>query len=121
MPKKWIRRPHQLQRFCLKDTEALLIAPHNRSSAMFYRTKLNVHNLTYYNLKNKQFMNYVWTEVSGGLTASVFTSIHIDHLKKSIEENPGVREIIVWCDGCMYQNKNSTEATVDLQLNTTSL
>ena len=42
-----------------EDTEALLISPHNKSSAMFYKTKLNVHTLTYYNLKNKEVMNYL--------------------------------------------------------------
>ena len=94
-----------------EDTEALLIAPHNRSSAMFYRTKLNVHNLSYFNLKNKEVMNYIWTEVSAGLPASVFTSIHIDHLKICVEQNPDIEVVIVWSDGCLYQNKNACEAS----------
>ena len=33
------------------DTEALLVSPRNNSNAMYYRTKLNIHNLTFYNLK----------------------------------------------------------------------
>ena len=40
------------------DTVALLISPNNKSSAMFYHTKLNIHNLTYYNLKTKRAINY---------------------------------------------------------------
>jgi hypothetical protein len=96
--------------FC-EDTEALLVSPHNRTSAMFYRTKLNVHNLTWYDLKTRDVLNYLWTEVEGGLTASIFTSIHVDRLEKLLEEHPRVTEIIVWSDGCQYQNKNAVEAT----------
>ena len=62
-------------------------------------------------MKSKEVMNYIWSEVTGGLVASVFTSIHIDHLTKCVEENPRIEEIIVWSDGCVYQNKNATKAT----------
>ena len=74
------------------DTEALLINPNNKSGAMFYRTKLNIHNLTFYILKTKRAMNCLWTEVSGGLVASVSTTIHLDHLEKCIRENPGAMD-----------------------------
>ena len=56
-------------------------------------------------------MNYLWTEVSAGLESSVFTTIHIDHLKKCVDENPTVNTIVVWCDGCIYQNKNACQAS----------
>ena len=78
---------------------------------MFYRTKLNIHNLTFYILKTKRAMNCLWTEVSGGLVASVSTTIHLDHLEKCIRENPGVDTILAWCDGCCYQNKSACEAS----------
>ena len=90
-----------------EDTEALLIAPRNDSNAMFYRTKLNCHNLTYYNLKTKDAINFLWTEVSGGLKAPVFTTIHLDFLTQALEENPGITEVRIWPDGCVYQNKNA--------------
>ena len=91
-----------------EDTEALLVSPKNDSDAMYYRTKLNTHNLTYYNLKTKDVLNYLWTETSGGLTASIFTSIHLDYLNKAMLENPDIEEVIIWSNGCVYQNKNST-------------
>ena len=94
-----------------EDTEGLLISPRNDSNAMFYRTKLNCHNLTYYNLKTKDSMNYLWTEVSGSLKAPVFTTIHIDYLEQAILQNPGTTEIIIHSDNCIYQNKNATNAT----------
>ena len=44
------------------DTEALLIAPLNDANCMFFRTKLNLHNFTFFNLHDKRVMNYLWTE-----------------------------------------------------------
>jgi hypothetical protein len=96
---------------CTEDTEALLLAPCNKSSAMFYRTKLNCHNLTYYNLKTKKVLNYLWTETTGGLESSVFTSIHVDFITKSLEEDPDITDVIILSDGCIYQNKNDTESS----------
>ena len=45
---------------CTEDTEGLLISPNNKSNAMFYQTKLNCHNLSYFNIKTKKVMNYLW-------------------------------------------------------------
>ena len=67
----------------------------------------NIHNLTYFNLKNKKVLNYLWDETEAGLTSPVFISIHMDYLSKQIEENPEVEEIIVHSNGCVYQNKNA--------------
>lgn len=67
------------------DTEALLIAPHNNSSLMYYRNKLNVHNVTCRDSTTGTALNYMWTEVEGGLDSSVFVSIHIDYLKERLE------------------------------------
>ena len=61
------------------DTESLLIAPHNDSSMMFFHSKLNVHNFTFFDLKTRQVMNYVWLEVNGDLEASNFTSCYINY------------------------------------------
>ena len=69
-----------------EDTEALLVAPKNNSSEL-YRTKLNCHNLMYFDLKTKDVMDFLWNEVSGGLEASVFTSIHVDYIRTHLEEN----------------------------------
>ena len=35
--------------------------------------ELNLHNFTFYNLKNKDVMNYLWSEVNGDLEVSNFT------------------------------------------------
>ena len=42
------------------DTQALLISS----------SKLNIHSLTYFNLKSKETINHLWIEVSAGLESS---------------------------------------------------
>ena len=42
------------------DTAALLISPRNKSNAMYCRTKLNIHNLTFYDLKTHEVLNYLY-------------------------------------------------------------
>ena len=34
------------------DTESLLLSSPNNANAMYYRTKLNEHNVTYFKIKN---------------------------------------------------------------------
>ena len=75
-----------------------------------YSLEFNLNSFCY-NLKTREVMNYLWTETAGGLSASVFTSIHTDYLSKCLEENPEIREIIVWSDGCVYQNKNAVKVS----------
>ena len=87
------------------DTESLLTAPHNESNMMSFHTKLNLHNFTFYDLKTREVLNYVWFEVHGELAASNFATCYIDHLSKLVEQNPAVKNVILWSDGCTYQNR----------------
>ena len=41
------------------DTESLLTEPHNDSNIIFFHSKLNVHNFTFYDLKTCQVITYV--------------------------------------------------------------
>ena len=93
------------------DTEALLIAPLNDASCMFFRTKLNLHNFTFFNLHDKEVMNYLWTECNSDLEAPTFTTCYIEELKSIIEKYPDVSTIVLWVDGCGYQNRNSVLAS----------
>ena len=68
------------------DTVSLLLLPLNDANIMFFRTKLNLHDFTFYNLKNKDVVNYLWSEVNGDLEASNFTSCYIAYLK-ALERN----------------------------------
>ena len=96
------------------DTEALLLAPYNFANIMFFHSKLNVHNFTFYDLKTKDVLNYVWPEVSGDIEAPNFTTCYIDYLTKVLENNPLCSQIIIWSDGCTYQNRCSILASAML-------
>ena len=84
------------------DLQAVLMAPRLLASALYYKTKLCVHNFTIYNVKSRDVVCYVWHEGEGGLTASEFASCIIDYLS----DNMQYEKYIIYSDGCTYQNRN---------------
>ena len=81
------------------------MAPLNDANIMFFRTKLNLHNFTFYNLVTRDVINFVWSETNGDLKSSSFTTIYIEYLTQLFEKNPKISTIILWTDGCTYQNR----------------
>nr|CAI5820909.1 unnamed protein product [Callosobruchus analis] len=57
------------------DLQCVLLSPKSTVSAMYYKTKLIVHNFTIYNLKTKEGFCSLWNESEGGLTANEFSTI----------------------------------------------
>ena len=90
------------------DVQAVQTVPKTQASCLYFRTKLSIHNYTVYNVGTQEVICYVWTEDHGGLTASVFTSCIVDFLDRSKQENPALKKVVVWSDGCSAQNRNST-------------
>ena len=86
------------------DLEALLLCPKLEAYALFYKTKLGVHNFTLFNMADHSVMCYVWHEGQGGLNANEFATCIMDYLTKHDDYD----EYIVWSDGCGYQNRNTT-------------
>uniref|UniRef100_A0A6P7GZV6 Uncharacterized protein LOC114348544 n=1 Tax=Diabrotica virgifera virgifera TaxID=50390 RepID=A0A6P7GZV6_DIAVI len=87
------------------DLQAVLLCPYTQASAMYYKQKLKVHNQTFFNLNNKDVACYLWHEGNGGLDSDDFVSILVKFLNEEIERhNP--KTIILWSDGCAYQNRN---------------
>ena len=74
---------------------------------MFFHSKLNLHNFTFYDLQSKKVMNYLWSEINGEIEASNFASCYIDYLTYLVECNPNVKVVTSWSDGCSYQNRCS--------------
>lgn len=65
--------------------------------------KLKTHNFSIYDLRTKDCMNHWWHEGEGEMGASIFTTCVHDYLnEKCIDDLP----IVVWSDGCGYQNRN---------------
>ncbi|CAB3222650.1 unnamed protein product [Arctia plantaginis] len=93
----------------------VVLCPRMQASATYYKTKLKVHNYTHYNLKTKEVFCYLWHEGNGGLDSNVFASILIRHLRSELDKSNASR-IILWSDGCCYQNRSVKLANALLEL-----
>lgn len=96
---------NELQMFTM-DLQGVKLAPVLKASAMYYKTKLCVHNFTIHNSSNRDVWCYLWNETEGGLESSVFASCIVDFLQQQISLHP-VSPLILFSDGCTYQNRNS--------------
>lgn len=88
------------------DLQCVLLCPKTNASTMYYKQKLQVHNLTIYNLKTKEAFCHVWTEVDGDMSSEMFSFIQYSHFKNYILKNRNINNLIIWSDGCGYQNRN---------------
>lgn len=66
-----------------------------------------IYIITMYNIITHESHNYVWDESDGQLVASVFTTCIIKHLRSFISQSPEIHHIIIYSDGCFYQNRNT--------------
>ena len=89
------------------DTDALSLAQLSDANVMFFHSKLNVHNFTFFDLKTKDVMNYLWTEVNGLIESDNFISCCMDYLNDLLDKFGNNSLLIIWSDGCTYQNKCS--------------
>ena len=74
---------HQERKERIKDTDnetqvytvalqSVLMASKSEVTSLYYRTKFQVYNLVFYNLKNKGGFCFLWSEVEGGLISEDF-------------------------------------------------
>ncbi|CAG4986049.1 unnamed protein product [Parnassius apollo] len=101
------------------DLQAVLMAPKSNVSTLYYKTKLQVHNLCFYNNISKDGYCFVWNETEGGLNADEFASIWTYFIEKKIlpkVENKTDIRIIIYSDGCGYQNRNVTMSNALLNM-----
>ena len=90
------------------DVQAVQTLPKTEASCLYFKTRLNVHNYTVYNVASGEVICYVWPECNGGLTASVFTTCLLDFLEKYKSLQPHLQTVTIWSDGCGCQNRNAT-------------
>ncbi|KAK6184510.1 hypothetical protein SNE40_006975 [Patella caerulea] len=98
------------------DLQSLLMCPKLEASALYYKTKLGCHNYTIFNVASKDVKCYFWHESEGDLSANSFASCLSDYLESVIDES--IKEVIVYSDGCSYQNRNVIIAQALLRLAT---
>lgn len=99
------------------DLQAVLMAPKSNISSLYYRTKLQVHNLCFYNLNSKDGFCFLWNESEGGVNAEEFASVWIYFLENKVLPHIGeAKKIIMYSDGCNYQNRNCVMSNALLNL-----
>lgn len=101
------------------DVQAVKLAPFLQASAIYFKTKLCVHNFTIFDLVTKDCHCYLWHEAEGGLEANIFSTIIFKHLENYLKLHPRTKQIILYSDGCGYQNRNNCLANTLLHLATT--
>lgn len=84
------------------------------TSALYYKTKLYVHNFTKYYVATKKAYCFWLNETSGDFVASVFSSCAIETLKTKLQQDP--KPVILWSDGCPIQNRNAAFSNALLHL-----
>ena len=94
------------------DLQAVLLCLKTMASTMYYKTKLQVHNFTLYDLASKKGYCYLWNETEGDLRSEVFAYLQYQHFEKVLSDNPTLQEIVIWSDGCGYQNRSIAIANV---------
>ena len=89
------------------DLQDVLLTPAILASAVYYKTKLCCHNFTVHDMTSKNVCCYFWYESEGGLQSTCFASCLLDYIENELN-NKDVNTIIVFSDGCGYQNVNIT-------------
>lgn len=92
------------------DLQAVQLCPKSNVSSLYFKTKLAVHNFTGYDIKRKEGYCFIWNEAEGGVTSNEFASVIIRMLELFIQKNniQEGTEIVLFSDGCTYQNRNVT-------------
>ena len=90
------------------DLQSLLLCPRSNISSLYYKTKLAVHNFTIFNIKTADGHCFIWNETEGGLTSNEFSTIITSFILSQLPLPNNANKIILYSDGCCYQNRNST-------------
>ncbi|CAG9773276.1 unnamed protein product [Ceutorhynchus assimilis] len=100
------------------DLQAVKTCPYLQASSLYFKTKLCCHNYTVFDLKTKDAVCYWFDETDTDLQASTFASLLVDFLKRKYLENNTNQQkpIIIFSDGCTYQNRNAVLANALLAL-----
>lgn len=89
------------------DLENVLTCPKADIKSFFYKSKLNVYNMTAHISIGKQVYCAVWTEALHGRTGNDMASAVYKILHRVLADHPEFTEIILWSDSCVPQNRNS--------------
>ena len=99
-----------------QDVQAVKVCPFLNASALYYKTKLLCHNFTVFNINSHHCCTYWFNETDADLTANTFASCIVDYI---LALGAISKPVVIWSDGCGYQNKNSilSNALLSLSVN----
>lgn len=89
------------------DLENVLTCPKADIKNFFYKSKLNVYNMTAHLSVGKRVYCAIWTEALHGRTGNDMASAVYKILHRVLEDHPEFTELILWSDSCVPQNRNS--------------
>ena len=75
------------------DVQAVLLCPKLNASALCYKTKLQCHNFTIYDLKLKAVDCYFWHEGEADLSSKSFSSCIANYIENAVAKNDKIKHI----------------------------
>nr|XP_022900236.1 uncharacterized protein LOC111413475 [Onthophagus taurus]XP_022905178.1 uncharacterized protein LOC111417195 [Onthophagus taurus]XP_022907172.1 uncharacterized protein LOC111418744 [Onthophagus taurus] len=87
------------------DLQAVKVCPYVQASTIFFKLKLCCHNFTVYNVVTHEAKCFWFSETEADMTASTFASCIMEYLTTDCQNESG--PIIIYSDGCTYQNRNN--------------
>ncbi|XP_036317389.1 uncharacterized protein LOC118732366 [Rhagoletis pomonella] len=93
--------------FLVFDMQNVLSCPRAEVSNFYYKSKLNVYNLTATLSSTKQVYCSLWNEAIMGRGGNDIASALIKILEAVFSDNPQLKSLVLWSDSCVPQNKNS--------------
>lgn len=88
------------------DLQNVINVPYADISSFFYKRKLTIYNLTAHTSINKKGYCAIWTEAMSGRDGNDIASAFIRILTEVVKDYPNEKDIIVWSDSCVPQNRN---------------
>lgn len=89
------------------DLENVLSCPRAEIGSFYYKSKFNVYNLTAILSSTKQVYCAIWHEMMMGRSGNDIASALVAILEKVVSDNPDIRNLVLWSDSCVPQNRNS--------------
>ena len=89
------------------DLEKVINLPRANISSFYYKRKLSVFNLTAHCSCDRYGYCAIWCEGTAGRGGNEIASALVSILEKVLLNNPLIKNIILWSDSCVPQNKNS--------------
>lgn len=87
------------------DLQAVFQCPKGDVSVFYYKSKLNVLNLTIYNIKNNTVESYVWDEANANRGVNEIGTCVYKYLVK-VSETATDLDVVFYSDNCAGQQKN---------------